>query len=278
MSFSHSKTTDTTPKTIFFFLYIGTLFALAIGVACSIGAPTQSPTAVSVGPPTQVNSDTSSSTENTFDSETVPTSLPTQQDPTPTQKEVIAPPPLDTAKILWTDNFASGISESWSIVTGDWRTSNGYLVPSNEDDNSIIVGGDPSWANYTIDVLVEKFSESYYSGGILVRIQDSNNFMRVRVFDSVFQHGSYWEIIRNGNAEIIPGTEIDARTWPTPLQLRVVVDGANYQFFINGELQSSFSDTTFKEGYIGFQSFGNLIFSDPHLAGFGEFKVTEIRK
>ena len=199
--------------------------------------------------------------------------------PSPTTQPVetpIPPAPLDTGLVLWQDDFEQGVGESWSIVLGDWRVTNGYLVPTDEETNSIIVGGDPAWDDYTVQADIQQFSRSYYSGGILVRMQDPENFMRVRTFDSILSKGIYWEIVQNGESKIIPGTEVSRSMNHPPYQIKVVVTGNLYEVYVDGERQSSFTDNTFSNGYIGLQSFGYLgLPSNPHMAGFDNLLVTE---
>lgn len=187
----------------------------------------------------------------------------------------VAPAPLPSADILWADDFEDGISDSWNIVFGDWRTSNGYLVPTDERTNSLIVGGDTEWTDYTVSVDIDQFSYLYYAGGVLVRMQDSQNFMRATAHDSVLSHGTDWEIVVDGEARIVPGTDVSRSMGRPPYNLTIRVNGPKYELYVDGELQSSFTDTTFTRGYIGLQSYGYQgLPSNPHLAGFDNLVVT----
>lgn len=189
--------------------------------------------------------------------------------------QLIQPDSLPEERILWQDDFSSGISSSWRSVEGEWRTVNGYLVPASDEVNSIIVGGDPEWSDYTVEVTIKQMSELYFAGAVLVHVQDENNYLRATVYNSVLTQGTYWEIVRDGVAEEIPGTENSEYMNDTQYDIRIVVSGSSYQLYVNGELHSSFTETTFSEGYIGLQSFGRITMNNPHLAGFGNLVVTE---
>lgn len=194
---------------------------------------------------------------------------------TPPQLPDVAPEPLPGADLLWADDFEDGIGDSWSIVFGDWRTSNGYLVPSDDATNSLIVGGDSDWTDYTVSVDIDQFSRLYYAGGVLVRVQDSQNFMRATAYDSVMTHGTVWKIVVDGEVRDIAGTDVSRPMGRPPYNLTIRVNGPKYELYVNGELQSSFTDNTFSQGYIGLQSYGYQgLPSSPHLAGFDNLVVT----
>ena len=196
-------------------------------------------------------------------------------DQTQVQFPDIAPAPLTSAEILWADDFEDGISDSWSIVFGDWRTSNGYLVPVDDTMNSLIVGGDSEWTDYTVSVDINQFSRLYFAGGVLVRMQDSQNFMRATAYDSVLSNGTVWKIVVDGEQIDVAGTDVSRPMGRPPYNLTIRVKGPKYELYVDGELQSSFTDTTFTRGYIGLQSFGYQgLPSNPHLAGFDNLVVT----
>jgi hypothetical protein len=152
---------------------------------------------------------------------------------------------------LWSDDFDGGIDTSWQIAEGEWLVANGRLIPANEQ-GGVILGGDLTWTDYTVDVdLYDSGEHQQFAGVVMVRVQGRSNYVG---FVADCNSGTWWEVVRNGQKQEIPGTRNDKWMCSSPYHLRITVQGSDYQAFVDGELQSSFTLDVFNAGGIGLQS------------------------
>lgn len=197
----------------------------------------------------------------------VETEEPVQEAPT------AIPLPYVANELPWSDDFDSSLSPAWLQVDGVWSTNNGRLGPG--DSGGKIVGGNPLWDDYSLSLDVYSRQQGPIGRGhttrVLVRMLDMRSYASF-VIDC--EEGTWWEITRMGQTEVVVGTlsSTDLACAEFHLELRVVED--LYEAYVNGELQSSFSDGLFSSGFIGLSTdnkaflggvmdFDNLVVREP---------------
>lgn len=202
---------------------------------------------------------------------TSPTPPPPVPDPSPAPADpkdvepTALPALLPTPSLLWSDDFDGGIGSGWQVVEGQWIVANGRLIPADES-GGVILGGDLAWTDYTVDVDLYESSGGQFVGVVMVRVQDRSNYI---AFVADCNRGTWWEIVRNGQRQEVPGTDNGLWMCSTPYHLRLTVQGSSYQAFVDGELQSSCVLQDFSTGGIGLQSI-----SRGSLAAFDNFHVS----
>ncbi len=173
--------------------------------------------------------------------------------------------PAESAAILFRDDFEAGLQDAWQVVQGEWMTVNGWLIPVNELGGDIFVG-DEAWTDYTVDVDLSSTAGRQYTALVLVRVQDRHNFV---AFVADCNHGTWWEIVRDGEHEEVPGTRNDTWMCSTPYHLQVVAAGSTYQAFVDNELQSRFTRDLWAAGRVGLRSI-----DEGSLAAFDNLQVS----
>lgn len=173
------------------------------------------------------------------------------------------PAALPKSAVLFEDNFDAGLSPSWEIISGNPMVVNGMLSSS---EDSLIMVGDPSWKNYSIeyDNRAELTSMIYQGFNVTdLRAVDPNNMYAAKWTNMEIK----WFIVVNGKWNEIPNsrTGID---WSEVINHRITVNKNTITLYINGIQQFSFVDTKFTQGRVGL-----LIHPDTQI---DNFKVKEI--
>ena len=191
----------------------------------------------------------------------LPTAIPTSVEIIPTESPTYTPPPKPA--VLFEDNFDTGLSEAWEIVSGNPIVVNGML---SADQVSWLMVGDPTWKNYSIEFNTDHPVPLLGSGtdfnAIGMRAQDIDN-MYAFVWGQ-YQGESY--IIEDGNWAEVPQSDYDVDDDETNLMLSVV--NGQMTVYENGIKATSFFDTRFENGRIAVRIFSNAVIDD--------FKVKEI--
>jgi|CXWL01.1.fsa_nt_gi hypothetical protein len=164
-------------------------------------------------------------------------------------------PPQPTS--LFQDNFDTGLSPAWQIVSGNPMVVNNLLTT---DKDTWLTIGDNGWTNYTIEFEANAAS-CWMSAGyntIGVRVQDTNNMIAWRwsVCESV------WYIAENGNWKEVPNSKSDGVGDYAVVPVVITADGGQFTVYINGKKISSFYDTRFQQGKIALQIGKNSLFDN----------------
>ncbi|MDR6550953.1 cadherin-like beta sandwich domain-containing protein [Paenibacillus qinlingensis] len=167
--------------------------------------------------------------------------------------------PLSTENIsLFSDDFESGSTENWTVQSGTWGiyTDAGGKVyrQSSQSGTAQSVAGNASWINYSFsaDVQLEALS-SYTTNSVhlMARYMDDNN---------------YYDLIYTSSDQTLALRKKVAGTW-TVLQfisypltndreynLKIAVNGSSIAGFVNGTQMLTATDTSLKNGKIGFST------------------------
>lgn len=152
-------------------------------------------------------------------------------------------------QVLPLPDFENGRDQGWQVLEGEWTTAGGYLVPANELGGTI-VGGDPSWMDYSLEVDVFSTGEAgRFTAAILLRVRDRDNYVALVAERGCQKVG--WEVVRGGSRDEQKSTSVQCTP---PFRVRVTVSGSTYQALIDGEPVATLEDTTFSAGRIGLRS------------------------
>lgn len=165
--------------------------------------------------------------------------LPPEQQPTQTN----APATPTGPTVLFQDNFDTGLSEYWEVLSGSPVVVNGRLT-ANEPTWLAI--GDPSWDDYIIEFDADAAGCWFGSNvdTVAVRFIDINNMIAWRWEDCE----SYWYIVDSGKDNQVPKS--GSGTGYGMIGLRIIVDGDKFSAFQGDKLLSSFFDRRFPKGRV----------------------------
>ena len=175
------------------------------------------------------------------------TSYPTYT-PYPTYTTIPASP---TSAALFADDFDTGIKPDWQKVSGDWRFMNSMLTTlSRDDESSLVLVGDPSWTDYSIDLVIDADSGAYLESyvDVIAHAQDASNYVFYRVHSSGISKSRLgWWIMKNGETTRLTYDNILAND----LRARVEVRGDIYTAYLDDEKMSSIQEPSFGAGRVG---------------------------
>jgi len=207
--------------------------------------------------------------ENTPESITLqPTQVPTlaqpeltQTMPVTTESPTMTPTAPPKPAILFEDDFDSGLSDAWEVVSGNPIVVNGTL---STDQDTWLLLGDLDWVNYSIE-----FSTNSPSGWI----SQGFNALGVRAdtIDNMYaykwaEYDSECFILENGDWSAVPQTDFTPGREVKSYRFTIVDD--LFTVYMNGEKQTSFFDKRYSNGKIALKLFADTVIDD--------FKVREI--
>lgn len=178
------------------------------------------------------------------------------KEPTPTQTEIptdtpIPPPtftPFPTQVVLFFDNFDTGLSSQIQLLSGNINIVNGQL--SSAEEHTILMIGDNSWTNYTVEFLGRPDScwSSWGVNYIGLHVQDKNNMVALLWQDCEVE----WYIVKNGKWKAVVNSGNNNRA--SHGREKVMIDVQNGNYIVNFERGDSYSlyDTTYNSGGILF--------------------------
>ena len=163
--------------------------------------------------------------------------------------------------VLFEDDFDSGLSDAWEIVSGNPIVVNGTL--STDQDTWLLVG-DPTWTNYSVEFQGESGKDHFYDGADIValRVFDMDNLY---AYKWVFVERE-WYVVENGEWNIVPQTYFLEQREVS--NFRFEVKGDSIKVYIDGIIESSFFDDKFAQGRIGLFISKDTVIDD--------FKVREV--
>jgi hypothetical protein len=181
----------------------------------------------------------------------------------------------------------SSSGSSVSVQTNRWQLDgNGFvqLLTNDEQYYGRVFVTDFTQTSQTrmdtVTAVVKKQSGSLYGGyGIIFCYGDSNNYYRLLI-DAAGQYSVYAKI--NGvDTAIIPWTVTTSPNLKTGVGVENVISVlqitlSNFAIYFNGVQESSFNDTTFSGGTVGFAAYVNTkdLENFPYTAVDVRFKLT----
>jgi hypothetical protein len=191
----------------------------------------------------------------------VPTVLPTNTEIVSTQSPTNTPPIMPKPEILFEDDFETGLSNAWEVVSGNPIVVNGTL---SADRDTWLLVGDSTWTNYSVEFQGESGKDHFYDGADIValRFLDLDNMY---AYKWVFVERE-WYVVKNGEWNIVPQTYSLKQRKVT--DFRFEVKGDSIKVYIDGIIESSFFDDKFSQGRIGLFISKDTVIDD--------FKIKEI--
>jgi hypothetical protein len=165
------------------------------------------------------------------------------------------------------------LAPNWTAVQGDWEVNNSYLLSGGEASKYSSVSYLGDFSNFDYQVRMRRNGLQGSANRILIRgipnPTDSTGRWYSFIAFSYSADGYYsiWKRVSGSLTSALVGWTVSSAintgyNWNT---LRVVANGSNYNFYINGTLLWSGSDTSLSWGQVGIEfyrdegSTGNLL-------------------
>ena len=144
--------------------------------------------------------------------------------------------------------------DDWEVANGNWEIKGGIyrLDRGGKAEHSLV--GEEKWDDYTVEAKV-RLDEGNWAG-VVFRAQSEMEYYVYYLNvpnnkSELWRHSKGAWDTRNAINSDIPASKkvkIKNEEW---LDVKVVVEGENFKFYINGELQGEQKDATYKTGMIG---------------------------
>ena len=179
----------------------------------------------------------------------------------PAESPTYTPPAPPKPAVLFEDDFGSGLSDAWEIVSGNPIVVNGML---SADQDTWLLVGDPAWTDYTVEFQAETELGYFWAGAEIVglRITDLDNMYAYKW--TIVE--TEWYVVEDGIWNAVPQTRVkDQRNLK---HFRFEVNGDSIKLQIDGVNEASFFNDEFSQGRIGLFISKDTVIDD--------FKVKEI--
>lgn len=145
----------------------------------------------------------------------------------------------------------STLSQSCSILNGDWRIEGTELV-QDRYDNAFVSFGDPQWSDYDFIAEVKKINGTGWIA-LVFRANDPSNSYRFDVGVSDNKNHAIRSVSNHRHTDLVRlNGSIPTGEW---LKLRVRVRGTQLACFINDQEVTSIQDEDHKCGGVGLETF-----------------------
>ena len=144
--------------------------------------------------------------------------------------------------------------DDWEVANGNWEIKGGIyqLEKGGKAEHSLV--GEEKWDDYTVEVKI-RLDEGNWAG-VVFRAQSEMEYYVYYLNvpnnkSELWRHSKGAWDTRNAINSNIPATKkvkVENEEW---LDVKVVVEGEVFKFYINGELQGEQKDGTYKTGMIG---------------------------
>lgn len=144
--------------------------------------------------------------------------------------------------------------DDWEVANGNWEIKGGIyqLERGGKAEHSLV--GEEKWDDYTVEVKI-RLDEGNWAG-VVFRAQSEMEYYVYYLNvpnnkSELWRHSKGAWDTRNAINSNIPATKkvkVENEEW---LDVKVVVEGEVFKFYINGELQGEQKDGTYKTGMIG---------------------------
>jgi hypothetical protein len=167
-------------------------------------------------------------------------------------------------QLPFSDNFDKGIDPRWQQTVGTWITSDGKLIPVNNNGLNLISLDSLDWTNYKVKVNIHIpsiGSAAQKDVFVAVRVSGSNSNMIVYCFPGFGSDA--WSIYGDG-CKKIAGDGVVVYHTDTSLELQVI--GNEFIAFIDGRETQRITYPGYEKGgitlgsecYVGCASFDNF--------------------
>jgi hypothetical protein len=171
--------------------------------------------------------------------------IPTNTAVIPTLTPSPQPTAIPKSGVLFEDNFDTGLSPLWEVVSGEPIIVNGKLAASQD---TWIVVGDPNWTNYSVEYVADSFFNylNFDYNVTAVRVMDMGNMYAAEWSSSQI----VWLKVENGQWNEIPesNTKMDGARVNSH---RITVNKNIITVFVNGIQKFYFVDSKYTHGRIG---------------------------
>jgi hypothetical protein len=157
---------------------------------------------------------------------------------------------------IWTEDFDDGAPKGWEEVVGKWRVEKGAYAEKDGPRYAKLMFGDVNWTDYSVEVEVTVGDDATSCNclGLLVRADETgDNAMRFWIRTDEWKcQVSRWKPGEKFE-HIVDKIDLDIESGKT-YHLKVIADGENYQFFVDGDKVFDDKDpqNSRKAGRIGF--------------------------
>jgi hypothetical protein len=168
------------------------------------------------------------------------------------------------------DDFEDGNLDGWGEIlnygggTSEWKVDNGVLTCRRPfDGSSLLFFGKKEWKNYSVELdskMVQALS-AFRSIGLDLRVQDEFNTVWCAIGGWNGANNVFIQVWFNNNPLNQPnkGFNLELNQW---YHLKGIAKDNNFEFYVDGELQVSFSDSHFLTGRIDLDTNGCLAYFD----------------
>jgi hypothetical protein len=194
-----------------------------------------------------------------------PTDVPAPTAIPPTSVPTVSVPSIP---LPFSDNFMSGVNQSWKTLHGNWITADGrYTTVFTQSEWGFVVLDDPHWTNYTVkvDYQLEKSAEGNIA--ILIRYNNRKEFLVFYIIN----------VLSKGGFAIYDGRDMNEIAGRVSVPndslngtLEIEANGNNFTARINGMSVQSISMSGYEQGGVGL---GVKCYYT--CASFGNFEVTQ---
>lgn len=166
------------------------------------------------------------------------------------------------------DDFEDGNLDGWGEILNlgggisEWKVEDGVLTCRRPSDPStFLLFGEKEWKNYSIEFdakMVQKLS-NYHAIGMDLRLQNTANGIWCAIRGGANNaHIQVWSNNKSVNQRIKP-FEFELNRW---YHLKGIANDDNFEFYVDGELMVSLSDSHFPTGYVDLDANGCLAHFD----------------
>ena len=154
---------------------------------------------------------------------------------------------------LFSDNFADGSANGWSVVAGQWSVLDGEVVETSDSSTHSIAVGGPEVVDFQLTAQLRSTDDDDI--GLVFRFQDSNNFYVVVLSDE----NNRIEVKKRTGGTFSTLARIAAHPYRKgiPVELGIRVAQAHLQVFLNGRTVIEIDTPEVSRGRIGLYARNN---------------------
>jgi len=169
----------------------------------------------------------------------------------------------------YVETFDDGNFDGWEILnwtggTSEWKVEDGILIGSRPDAASaLLMFGEEEWRNYSIEFdarMLERLSANWHAIALDLRVSDVNHAKAScnSVYFSANGQTIIWLYLGNREVGRLAGKgfAFQSDRW---YRIKGVADEDNFQFYIDGELMVSLSDSRFPAGRVALDVNGSTV-------------------
>ena len=143
--------------------------------------------------------------------------------------------------------------DDWKVANGNWEIKGGvyHVDRGGRAEHSLV--GEEKWDDYTIEAKVRLDEHNW--AGIVFRAQSEMEYYVYYLnvpsnIVELWQHNKgAWDTRENiAKTPAAGGIKIKNGEW---IDMKVVVDGEEFELYVNGKLQGEHEDDTYKTGQVG---------------------------